>query len=80
MDHRPSSVDTFLTHHHHQHHHHHHRLHQQDSSRWSSREDLLDGSAASNENDSLFVALYDFHGVGEEQLSLKRGQYDLFLR
>ncbi|VDM21878.1 unnamed protein product [Wuchereria bancrofti] len=37
MDHRPSSVDTFLTHHHHQHHHHHHRLHQQDSSRWSSR-------------------------------------------
>ncbi|VDN92049.1 unnamed protein product [Brugia pahangi] len=76
MDHRPSSVDTFLTHHHHhQHHHHHHRLHQQDSSRWSSREDLLNGSAASNENDSLFVALYDFHGVGEEQLSLKRGDH-----
>uniref|UniRef100_A0A915PPZ0 Tyrosine-protein kinase n=1 Tax=Setaria digitata TaxID=48799 RepID=A0A915PPZ0_9BILA len=64
MDHRPSSVDTFLAHHHH--------LHQRDSSRWSSREDLLNGSAAT-ENDSLFVALYDFHGVGEEQLSLKRG-------
>lgn len=44
-----------------------------------SREDLLNGSAGS-ENDSLFVALYDFHGVGEEQLSLKRGQYDLYLR
>lgn len=23
--------------------------------------------------DSLFVALYDFHGVGEEQLSLRKG-------
>ncbi|KAL3989304.1 Protein tyrosine kinase family protein [Acanthocheilonema viteae] len=76
MDHRPSSVDTFLAQHNHHHHHHHHhyphRLHQHDSSRWSSREDLLNGSASS-ENDSLFVALYDFHGVGEEQLSLKRG-------
>ncbi|CAG9533872.1 unnamed protein product [Cercopithifilaria johnstoni] len=67
MDLRPSSVDTFLAHHNH----HHHRLHQHDSSRWSSREDLLNGSGS--ENDSLFVALYDFHGVGEEQLSLKRG-------
>uniref|UniRef100_A0A0R3QAS6 SH3 domain-containing protein n=1 Tax=Brugia timori TaxID=42155 RepID=A0A0R3QAS6_9BILA len=41
---------------------------------------LLNGSATSNENDSLFVALYDFHGVGEEQLSLKRGQYDCFAK
>uniref|UniRef100_A0A8R1XTV7 Tyrosine-protein kinase n=1 Tax=Onchocerca volvulus TaxID=6282 RepID=A0A8R1XTV7_ONCVO len=71
MDHRPSSVDTFLAHHKH---HHHHRFLQYDSSRWSSREDLLNGSASS-ENDSLFVALYDFHGVGEEQLSLKRGDH-----
>ncbi|EFO22616.2 TK/ABL protein kinase [Loa loa] len=38
----------------------------------NGKEDLLNGSTG-NENDSLFVALYDFHGVGEEQLSLKRG-------
>ncbi|MCP9256810.1 Tyrosine-protein kinase [Dirofilaria immitis] len=74
MDHRPSSVDTFLAQHHHHHHHHHHRFHLPDASRWSSREDLLNGSTSS-ENDSLFVALYDFHGVGEEQLSLKRGDH-----
>uniref|UniRef100_A0A915AI09 Tyrosine-protein kinase n=1 Tax=Parascaris univalens TaxID=6257 RepID=A0A915AI09_PARUN len=61
MDRRPSSVDTFLSHH-----------HRRDSSRWSSREDLLNGSMG-GDADSLFVALYDFHGVGEEQLSLRKG-------
>jgi hypothetical protein len=48
------------------------------SSRWSSREDLLSPQppypvASSSAKDGLFVALYDFHGVGDEQLSLRKG-------
>ena len=64
MDRRPSSVDTFLSHHH----------RGQEPSRWSSRDDLLNGSMGAD-GDSLFVALYDFHGVGEEQLSLRKGDH-----
>lgn len=48
------------------------------SSRWSSREDLLSPQpsypiSSSLGKDALFVALYDFHGVGDEQLSLRKG-------
>ncbi|VDN51365.1 unnamed protein product [Dracunculus medinensis] len=58
----PSSVDTFLA------------QHARESSRWSSRfvDDLLNLSSMSSESEQLFVALYDFHGVGEEQLSLRK--------
>ncbi|VDN04108.1 unnamed protein product [Thelazia callipaeda] len=74
MDRRPSSVDTFLAHNLPHHQHHHQFSHRESDSRWSSREDLLNGPE-NGENDSLFVALYDFHGVGEEQLSLKKGDH-----
>ena len=40
------------------------------------REDLLAASMVSStgeEGSPLFVALYDFHGVGEEQLSIRKG-------
>ncbi|VDD92496.1 unnamed protein product [Enterobius vermicularis] len=37
-------------------------------------DDLLNGSMGAD-GDSLFVALYDFHGVGEEQLSLRKGDH-----
>ncbi|GMR31579.1 hypothetical protein PMAYCL1PPCAC_01774 [Pristionchus mayeri] len=64
MERRPSSVDTFRA------------LHTNNGS-WTSKEDLLNasmgGPASSREEAALFVALYDFHGVGDEQLSLKKG-------
>uniref|UniRef100_A0A7E4W137 Tyrosine-protein kinase n=1 Tax=Panagrellus redivivus TaxID=6233 RepID=A0A7E4W137_PANRE len=56
-----------------------------DSSRWSSREDLLSmpaftppdllqpDASGSTLHASVFVALYDFHGVGDDQLSLRKG-------
>uniref|UniRef100_A0A0N5AST4 Tyrosine-protein kinase n=1 Tax=Syphacia muris TaxID=451379 RepID=A0A0N5AST4_9BILA len=37
-------------------------------------DDLLNVSMGAD-GDSLFVALYDFHGVGEEQLSLRKGDH-----
>lgn len=37
--------------------------------RWTSKENLL----AQEEDDELFVALYDFQAGGENQLSLKKG-------
>jgi hypothetical protein len=44
------------------------------SMRWSSRENLL--TAESEEEDQqLFVALYDFQAGGENQLSLKKGTF-----
>eukprot|EP00080_Pristionchus_pacificus_P014611 PDM74631.1 abl-1 [Pristionchus pacificus] len=66
MERRPSSVDTFRA------------LHTNNGS-WTSKEDLLaasmggPGGATGREEASLFIALYDFHGVGDEQLSLKKG-------
>ncbi|GMT04998.1 hypothetical protein PENTCL1PPCAC_27172, partial [Pristionchus entomophagus] len=63
MERRPSSVDTFRA------------LHTNNGS-WTSKEDLLNasmGGPSSREESALFVALYDFHGVGDEQLSLKKG-------
>ena len=44
--------------------------------RWTSKENLL----AHHEEDDpqLFVALYDFQAGGENQLSLKKGQQNLF--
>lgn len=65
MERRPSSVDTFRA------------LHTNNGS-WTSKEDLLNasmgsGPASSRDEAALFIALYDFHGVGDEQLSLKKG-------
>ncbi|CAJ0609227.1 unnamed protein product [Cylicocyclus nassatus] len=63
MERRPSSVDTFRA------------LHQRESSSWSSREDLLSASMGGGDDTTspLFITLYDFHGVGEEQLSIRKG-------
>ncbi|KAK6760449.1 hypothetical protein RB195_021789 [Necator americanus] len=63
MERRPSSVDTFRA------------LHQRESSSWSSREDLLSASMGGGDDATspLFITLYDFHGVGEEQLSIRKG-------
>ncbi|GMT31166.1 hypothetical protein PFISCL1PPCAC_22463, partial [Pristionchus fissidentatus] len=69
MERRPSSVDTFRA------------LHTNNGS-WTSKEDLLSAGMGSGSgpncregesSSSIFVALYDFHGVGEEQLSLRKG-------
>lgn len=35
--------------------------------------DMNTVSSSSSSSSPLFVALYDFHGVGEEQLSLRKG-------
>lgn len=35
--------------------------------------DMNTVSSSSSSSAPLFVALYDFHGVGEEQLSLRKG-------
>ncbi|CAD5234386.1 unnamed protein product [Bursaphelenchus xylophilus] len=84
MDNRPaSSVETFLGNGHNM---------QRDASRWSSRDDLLNGKLVYHQQSSfpppvgeldaetssaysqhLFIALYDFHAAGEDQLSLRRG-------
>ncbi|KAJ1357460.1 hypothetical protein KIN20_015617 [Parelaphostrongylus tenuis] len=63
MDRRPSSVDSFRA------------LHQRESSSWSSREDLLSSSLGGIDDATspLFITLYDFHGIGEEQLSIRKG-------
>ncbi|CAI4228791.1 unnamed protein product [Auanema sp. JU1783] len=64
MERRPSSVDTFRA------------LHRKANASWSSREDLIAASMVSNNGEELSplcVALYDFHGVGEEQLSIRKG-------
>ncbi|CAD5229409.1 unnamed protein product [Bursaphelenchus okinawaensis] len=37
--------------------------------------DELDAETSSAYNENLFVALYDFHAAGEDQLSLKRGDH-----
>lgn len=40
--------------------------------RWTSKENLL---AQEEDDPQLFVALYDFQAGGENQLSLKKGNY-----
>ena len=40
--------------------------------RWTSRENLL--HSANEEDQQLFVALYDFQAGGDNQLSLKKGE------
>ncbi|WKY14214.1 hypothetical protein Q1695_000057 [Nippostrongylus brasiliensis] len=60
----PSSVDTFRA------------LYQRENLSWSSRENLsssMGSEDSSSTSTPLFVALYDFHGVGEEQLSIRKG-------
>ena len=42
------------------------------ANRWTSKENLL---AQEEDDPQLFVALYDFQAGGENQLSLKKGNY-----
>lgn len=42
------------------------------ANRWTSKENLL---AQEEDDPQLFVALYDFQAGGENQLSLKKGEY-----
>lgn len=42
--------------------------------RWMSKENLLSAGGPQDEPDpQLFVALYEFHSGGENQLSLRKG-------
>lgn len=45
--------------------------------RWTSKENLL---AQEEDDPQLFVALYDFQAGGENQLSLKKGNFVLFIK
>jgi abelson tyrosine-protein kinase 1 len=42
------------------------------ATRWTSKENLL---AQEEDDPQLFVALYDFQAGGENQLSLKKGEF-----
>ncbi len=46
------------------------------SQRWMSKENLL--SQTEELDPQLFVALYEFHSGGENQLSLRKGNYNNF--